>query len=340
MKLRKILALLLCMGIVLTGCTQDNKDVVSDNNDKVNDQVEQTEGNDKKLKIGVSQLMQHLALDASRDGFLDELKNLGIDAEILEQNAQGDIPNTQVIADKFVKDKVDLIFAIATPPCQAAQKAVNGTEIPIVFTAVADPVYSGIVEAMDITDKNTTGVTNAAPIKENLELFLLLKEDIKSIGIIYNTGESNSQAQVDTVEGLAKDLGITIEKVGISVTGDIPQAVATVAKKAEGLYIITDNMVAASIPLVARLALENSLITVTADGSSLEEGLMMSNGVNYYDIGRQTAIQAKRILIDKIPVSEIPVEYGIIEKKVNVEVAQKLGYTKDHPAFEGAKFVE
>ena len=119
--------------------------------------------------------MQHPALDASRQGFIDEMEKLGVEVEFIDQNAQADINNAQMIAEKFVKDDVDLIFSIATLTSQAAKKAIEGTKIPLVFTAVTDPVFSELVTALDVTDNNITGVVDAAPIKENLELFKLLK---------------------------------------------------------------------------------------------------------------------------------------------------------------------
>lgn len=339
MKLKKILAAILCIGVMLTGCTSNEKP--NDNN--VNDNSNNIEP--EKFKIGITQIIQHPALDASRQGFVDELKNLGIEAEIFEQNAQGDVANAQIIAEKFVKDKVDLIFSIATPTSQAAKQAVMKTDIPVVFTAVTDPVYAELVEDRNITDKNITGVTDTAPVeapaKDNLQLFFDLKDDVKSIGIIYNTGELNSQAQVEEAELYAKELGITIEKVGISSANDIPQAISTIAKKADGLYIITDNMVASAISTVANMALENKLPTVSADGTHVDEGIMMSNGISYYEIGRESAAIAKKILVDKVPVSEIPVQDSSkVEKIVNLNVAKELGFEKDNKAFEGANFLE
>jgi len=182
---------------------------------------------------------------------------------------------------------------------------------------------------------------DAAPIKENLEMFKDLKENIKTIGIIYNIGESNSEVQVEQTKAIAKELGLVIETVGITSVNDIPQAVSTISKKTEGLYVITDNMVAASISLVAKLAKENKLITVSADSTHVAEGIMISKGINYYEIGKQSAVIAKQILVDKKNVVDIPVQAsGNLEKVVNVKTAEALGFGKDHIAFENAEFIE
>lgn len=334
--IKKLLALTICIPMILAGCSQPENNAQEQ---KPADQPAQE--TQQEFKIGITQIVQHPALDASRQGFIDELKNLGVNAVFDEQNAQGDIANAQMIAQKFVKDDVDLIFSIATPTSQAAKKAIEGTDIPMVFTAVTDPVFSQLVEARDKTDKNITGVDDAAPVKENLQMFTKLKSDIKTIGIIYNIGETNSEVQVKNAKAAAAELGLTIETVGIATVNDIPQAMDTVSKNAEGLYIITDNMVASSISLVAKLAEEKKLITVSADGGHVDEGILMSQGISFYEIGRQTAIMAKKILVDKIPTSEIHVESSPnLEIKVNTKVMESLGLTKDNKAFEGAKFVE
>ena len=322
--IKKSTAILLAITVILTGCntgtsgapeaskTPEAPATSETNNPPASNETE-------KFTIGISQIIQHPALDASRQGFIDEMETLGVKVEFFDQNAQGDINNAQMIAEKFVKDKVDLIFTIATPTSQAAKKAIEGTDIPLVFTAVTDPVFSELVTAMDVTDNNITGVVDAAPIKENLELFKELKEDIKTVGIIYNIGESNSEVQVNQTKEIAEELGLTIETVGITTINDIPQAMNTISKKAEGLYIITDNMVASAMELVANLAEENSMLTVSADGSHVDQGILVSKGISYYTIGQESARIAKQILVDKKDVADIPVQTSDYEKKVNLK---------------------
>lgn len=344
--IKKLIALSVCIPMILTGCGTANPDNQSEKQPKTEaneneNKKEETQSTDEQFSVGIAQLVEHPALDASRQGFIDELKNLGVNVIIDEKSAQGDVSNAKVIAEKFVKDDVDLIFSIATLTAQASKKAIEGTDIPMVFTAVTDPVYSQLVTAMDVTDSNITGVVDAAPIKEDLQLFKDLKEDSKVIGIIYNTGESNSEVQVNQTTEIAKELGLTIEAVGITSVNDIAQAVDTISKKADGLYVITDNLVAPSISLVANLAQEKNLITVSADGTHVDEGIMVSKGISYYGIGKQSAVIAKQILVDKVKVEDIPVQTAPeFDKRVNVKVAEALGFTKDNKAFEDAEFVE
>lgn len=337
--IKKITSATLITAMLLTGCAQTTAKT-TEPTVKPNEQVTEEKA-EETFTIGISQLVEHPALDASKQGFIEEMKNQEINVEFIDQSAQGDIANAQMIAEKFVKDDVDLIFTIATLSAQAAKQAIKETEIPMVFTAVTDPVFSQLVTDFNVTDNNITGVVDAAPIKENLELFKELKEDIKSIGIIYNIGESNSEVQVEQTKEIAKALGLEIETVGITSVNDIPQAVDTISKKVEGLYIITDNMVASAMALVAKLAEENGLLTVSADGSHVAEGILVSKGISYFEIGKQSAVIAKQILLDKIDVKDIPVQASDnLEKKVNVKTAEALGLTKDNKAFEGAEFVE
>lgn len=337
--IKKVISIALIISVILTGCAQGTAQTTEPKQEPKEQAAE--EKADESFTIGISQLVEHPALDASRQGFIDEMKSLGVNVEFLEQNAQGDIANAQMIAEKFIKDDVDLIFTIATLSAQAAKQAIEGTDIPMVFTAVTDPVFSQLVSDLNVTDNNITGVVDAAPIKENLELFKELKEDIKTIGIIFNIGESNSEVQVEQTKEIAKELGLQIETVGISSVNDIPQAVDTISKKADALYIITDNMVASSISLVAKLAQDNGLMTVSADGSHVAEGIMVSKGISYYEIGKQSAIIAKQVLIDKKIIADIPVQASDnLEKLVNVKTAEALGFTKNHKAFEGAELIE
>lgn len=338
-KIKKLLVLSICVPMILTGCSQPVKEAekTAEAPAVTNEVATETK---EEFTIGITQIVEHPALDASRQGFIDELKNLGVNVIIDAKNAQGDVSNAQIIAEKFVKDDVDLIFSIATMTSQAAKKAIEGTDIPLVFTAVSDPVFSQLVKDRNITDNNVTGVDDAAPIKENIELFTQLNENVKAIGIIYNTGESNSEVQVNKTKEIAKEMGITIETVGITTVNDIPQAVSTLAKKVDGLYIVTDNLVASSISLVAKLAEENKLITVSADGTHVDEGIMMAKGISFYGIGKQSAVMVKKILVDKIDIKDIPVESAPeFEKRVNTRVMEALGFSKDNKAFEGAEFV-
>ena len=318
----KLVSLLLLGLVILNGCT------LKDNN------TGNTSG-ENVYRIGISQLIEHPALDDARKGFEDGLKELGVNVEIDYQNAQGDIANTMGIAQKFVKDKVDLIFAIATPAAQSAKQATS--DIPVLFSAVTDPVQSGIVEDWEKVGGNVTGTSDKASTEEQLKMFKEIDPSIKKIGILYNTSESNSEIQIEEVESIAPQVGLEVETVGINNVSELSQAIGSLVKKVDALYMITDNMVAASVELTSKTAIENKMITVSAEETQVRGGLLVTNGLSYYELGKQTAQMAKEILVDKKDISTIPV--GLAQKTIttyNGKTLKALGLDPENPLFKDA----
>lgn len=285
--------------------------------------------------IGISQLADHPALDDARKGFEDGLKELGIDAEIVYQNAQGDIPNTVTISQKFVNDGVDLIYAIATPAAQSAKQATD--EIPVLFSAVTDPVQSEIVEDWKNVGGNVTGTSDKAPVEAQLKMFKEIDPSIKTIGVIYNTSEANSEIQLEEVKALAPKEGLEVVAVGVTTVSEMPQALDSLLADVDALYALSDNLVASSVELVTQKLIENNMISVCAEESQVGGGILVTNGLSYYELGKQTAQMAKEILVDGKNVSEIPV--GLAEKTVttvNQNSLKALGLDENLEIFKDA----
>lgn len=293
----------------------------------------------KKFKIGISQFAEHPALDDVRRGFEDELKSLGVEADITYKNSQGDTGVAGVIAQKFVSDKSDLIFGIATVSAQAAKQSTD--KIPVLFSAVTDPVNSQLVKTMDKVGGNVTGTTDATPMEKQLELFKKINPEIKRIGIIYNTSESNSEIQVANAKEIGTKLGLEIRAVGVNNINDIPQAVNSLVSKVDGFYTITDNIVASAINLISMAANERGLVTVGAEEAHVKGGILLTDGLSYYELGRQTGRMAKKILVDGKKPEDMPVEtLANTTKVVNEKTMKKLKLNKELPVFEGAEFIE
>ncbi|GAA6324389.1 ABC transporter substrate-binding protein [Fusobacterium ulcerans] len=293
----------------------------------------------KKFKIGISQFAEHPALDDVRRGFEDELKSLGVEADITYKNSQGDTGVAGVIAQKFVSDKSDLIFGIATVSAQAAKQSTD--RIPVLFSAVTDPVNSQLVKTMDKVGGNVTGTTDATPMEKQLELFKKINPEIKRIGIIYNTSESNSEIQVANAKEIGAKLGLEIRAVGVNNINDIPQAVNSLVSKVDGFYTITDNIVASAINLISMAANERGLVTVGAEEAHVKGGILLTDGLSYYELGRQTGRMAKEILVDGKKPEDMPVEtLANTTKVVNEKTMKKLKLNKELPVFEGAEFIE
>lgn len=293
----------------------------------------------KKFKIGISQFAEHPALDDVRKGFEDELKSLGVNADIIYKNSQGDTGVAGVIAQKFVSDKSDLIFGIATVSAQAAKQSTD--KIPVLFSAVTDPVNSQLVKTIDKVGGNVTGTTDATPMEKQLGLFQKIDPKIKKVGIIYNTSESNSEIQVANAKEIGAKLGLEIRAVGVNNINDIPQAVNSMISKVDGFYTITDNIVASAINLISMAANERGMVTIGAEEAHVKGGILLTDGLSYYELGRQTGRMAKEILVDGKKPEDMPVEtLANTTKVVNVKTMNNLKLNKELPVFEGAEFIE
>ena len=318
-KFSKVVLLAVAVMMMVTGCSID-KSVNAD---------------DDAFEIGIIQLAQHPALDDARAGFEEGLKELGVNVKVHYQNAGGEIPNTLTISEKFVSDGVDLIYAIATPAAQSAKQSTS--DIPILFSAVTDPVLAELVDSMENPGANVTGTSDLSPMDRQLQLFKDLDHTIEKVGIIYNTSEPNSQVQVEQAKELAPNVGIEIVEVGISNINDITLALDSIVGKVDAIYTITDNMVASSIGLVANKAIEHGLITIGGEDSHVDGGILMTDGISYFELGKQTARMAKEILVDGKSPSEIPSETAINTSKVfNEETLNLLNLDQNNKAFEDA----
>lgn len=335
-KIIKVLLLITSISILLVGCNKKEKV----NNEEVkNENVTDSQSENKKYVIGINQHMEHKALDDAKEGFIDGLKELGIDAEIIDKNAQGEISNSTTIAQKFASDKVDLIYAIATP---AAQNSATATQdIPILFTAVTDAEGANLVKSNENPGGNVTGTSDAADIKSQLEMFKEIDPSIETIGIIYNLSEQNSVVQVNIVESLVDELSLKLKTVGIDNINDMPQGIQTLIKDSDAVYIVSDNMVAKSIDLLSSELIKNNKISISGEESQVHGGALLTNGLKYYDLGKITAEMAKEILVDGKNPSDMAVRYAVDKTiLVNTKTMEALGIDKDHPLLKDAEFTE
>jgi putative tryptophan/tyrosine transport system substrate-binding protein len=261
----------------------------------------------KEFKVGISQFAPHPSLDAATEGFKKALKDKGIKVTFDEQNAQADMNNTQTIANNFVGDKVDLIFANATPSATAALNATK--DIPIIFTSVTDPVGAGLVEAFDKPGKNITGTTDNHPdaTKKTID-FITDEVKAKKVGVIYNSGEQNSVVQVKEVKKLAEEKGAKLVEVSVSTTAEVKQAAESLVGRVDAIYIPTDNTVVTALDSVISVANSKKIPLFVGELDSMKKGAVAASGFSYYDLGYQSGLMAADILSGKKKASEIPVE--------------------------------
>lgn len=279
-----------------------------------------------KIRIGINQLVQHPALDSAREGFIEGLKEKGYEdnknISIDYQNAQGDNATSQTIAQKFVADKKDLILAIATPAAQAVYNATK--DIPTVFTAVTDPIAAEIAKDWKSSGTNLTGVSDMVPVDKQLELLLKLKPDVKTIGVIYNTSEANSEVQVEALKKEAEKVNLKVKEIGITNVNEINQNLTSAIKDIDALYTPTDNTVASAYDLVGQIAIKNNIPILGAEEAVVSKGGLCSIGIDYFKLGKETAYKAVEILEGKKP-NEIEITtLSDMNITINTDVATKL----------------
>lgn len=281
----------------------------------------------KTIKIGVIQLVEHSALDSNYKGFVDGLAEAGyVDGENIKidyQNAQGEQSNCVTIAQKFINGKSDLIFAIATP---AAQAVANLTKkIPIVISSVTDPESAKLVKSNTAPGGNVTGTSDLTPCAAQMELITKLFPEAKTVGMLYCSSEQNSHFQIQLAEQACDKLGLKYVEATVSNSNEIQQVTQSLCAKVDVIYSPTDNMIAAGMPLVGQVAIENKIPVITGEEGMCKAGGLATYGINYYELGKQTAKMAVEILNGKKP-ADMPIEYlTTCDFVVNEDTAKALG---------------
>ncbi len=310
--LRLLLAVSL-LGLVLVGCSPG----------------EQGPDTAESFKIGISQIDEHPALDAARQGFIDGLSELGYqegqDVEFIFKSAQGDTDTCRTIAEMFKEDQVDLILAIATPNAQAAANVIN--DIPIVITAITDPVLAGLADSLEKPGGNISGTTDMNPVREQIALVKEMLPEAAALGVIYNSGEDNSLVQIDIAREAAPEFGLELVEATVTNKSEVNQAALSLVGKVDAIYVPTDNTVAAALSAVIKVANSAGIPVFGSESAHVELGGLATFGIDYYLLGRQTAGVADEILQGKNP-GDISIE-GSRDLKliINKQAAAELGLT-------------
>ena len=286
---------------------------------------------EKTYKIGVVQLMQHGSLDQANQGMIDGLAAegfvVGENLEVDQQNAQGDQSNLQSIAQQFLSNEVDLIMAIATPAAQVMASATE--EIPIIGTAITSYTEAELVESDENPNTNVTGTHDMTPIAEQIDLILQVVPDAKTIGTIYTSSEANSIVQIEMMEQVCAERGLSIVKRTISTVNDIQQAAQSMVEEGvDAVWLATDNNVASAMPQVVGVTDEAGLITVCGATSMVEAGGTLTYGINYYYIGYDAGVMAAQILKGEAEPATMAVQGPKVENMdliVNMDAVEYMG---------------
>lgn len=283
----------------------------------------------KVYNVGIVQIVQHEALDDSRKGFIEGMKNKGFvegkNVKYDQQNAQGDQSNLQTIAQRFVNNKVDLICAISTP---AAQTMASATKtIPIVGNAITSYETAKLVKSDKKPDTNVTGANDMAPVAAQIDLALKLKPQTKKAGLMFTSSEVNSQIQINMAKDQLKKKGIAFEEGSVNSVNDIQEvARSLISKGVEFIYVPTDNIIASATPALVAIANEAKVPVIAADGILLKMGAAASVNIEFYKLGVVSGEMAGDILLGKSKPQDMPIasqkEFNPV---INKAQAEKLG---------------
>lgn len=282
-----------------------------------------------KIRIGVIQLVEHAALDASYNGFVDALAAAGyVDGQNISidyQNAQGEQANCNTIAQKFVNDRVDLILAIATPAAQAVANLTK--DIPILITAVTDPETAQLVKSNERPGTNVTGTSDLTPCAAQIQLLKRILPDAKTVGMLFCSSEQNSYFQIALAKAECDRLGLKYADYTVSNPNEIQQVVQSMAGKVDAIYAPTDNMIAAGMVTVAQVATAAKLPVICGEEGMVDAGGLATYGIDYYALGKQTGVMAVNVLGGGKP-ADMPIQYlAGGELKVNETTRAALGIT-------------
>jgi len=287
-------------------------------------------GDEKVYNIGIVQYVDHVALDAAREGFIAALKDNGyVDGENIKidlQNAQADQSNLSTISDRFVSNNSDLVLAIATPATQAI--AGKTTDIPILGTAVTDYVSARLVDSNEAPGGNVTGTTDMNPIKEQIDLLVQLVPDAKTVGLLYTSSEDNSILQAKLAKEAIEAKGLKYVEVTVTNSNDVQQATQSIVDQCDAIYIPTDNVFASAMPVVHGVTAESKTPVICGESGMVNSGGLATLGINYYDLGYQTGLMGVKILKGEAETATMPIEASTkFDFAINGTVAEEIGLT-------------
>ena len=313
--MKRTLALLMASALMLSlaGCSQTVGSSSS--------------GEAETLRIGIIQPMEHESLDAAREGFVQALADHGYtdgDTIVLDyQNAQGDSSALLTISQRFVGDDCDLVLAIGTGAAQSI--ASQTSEIPVLITAVTDPVDAGLVQSSEAPGTNVTGTNDMNPIREQLELIPEILPDAQTVGLLYTSSEDNSILQIEEAKAILEEMNLDYVEQTVTGSNDVQQAVQSIVTRCDAIYIPTDNTFASAMPLVGSVVMESGTPVICGATGMVEAGGLITLGLNYYNLGYQTGEMAVQVLEGADPASMPVQSQNQYDYVVNEEMLSALG---------------
>lgn len=322
---KKVLSVVLaaiCTMSLMTGCGD------------AKDSTEKGSAGGDSYTVGISQFAEHGSLDNCREGFIEGLKEEGIEEgknlKIDYQNAQTDTGTASTIADSFISEKADMICAIATPCAASAYNSAMNADTPVVYTAVSDPVAAGLANDDGTSVGNITGSSDILPVEEQLKMIRQMMPDAKKIGILYTTSEANSCSTIEEYKKLAGDYDFEIVDTGINTSADVEIAAADLVTKVDCLCNLTDNTVVNALQTVLDKANGANIPVFGSEIEQVKSGCVASMGIDYYQLGIETGKMAAKILKGEEKASDTPyITASKAQLYVNTAAADKIGMKLD-----------
>jgi putative ABC transport system substrate-binding protein len=338
--MKKTMAMLLTAvmsAALLSGCASSNEtsqshSAGSGTSSSQENSSQAASGTGEGYTIGIGQYAEHGSLDNCREGFLAGLAEEGfVEGEnltVLYQNAQADGGTASQIATNFAGNEVDLMCGIATPMAQSLYGVALKSQIPVIFTAVTDPVAAELANADGTPVGEITGTSDTLPVEAQLKMIRSILPDAKTIGIMYTTSEVNSESTIAQYKELAPGYGFEIVESGVSSSADIPLAADTLLNKVDCLTNLTDNNVVSSLPVILNKAGAKNIPVFGSEIEQVKIGCLAAMGLDYIELGKQTGHMAAKVLKGEAKASEL--NYEILKDAAfygNTKVAENLGIT-------------
>lgn len=288
-------------------------------------------GTNGNYKIGIGQFAQHPSLDNCREGFKQGLAELGYiegkNVTYYYDNAETNGGFANQIYTSYINNNLDMMVAIATPMAQSAYSLARDKDIPIIYTAITDPIAAELANQDGTPIGNITGTSDKLPVKEQLELIHSMYKNAKRVGILFTTSEVNSLSSIAEYKKYAPEYGIEIIEKGINDTSDMPLACGSLLSQVDVVTNVTDNTVVAALPVLLEKANAKKIPVFGSEIEQVKMGCIACMGLDYIELGKQTGRMAAKILSGEKKASEMP--YEVIENAslyINEAAAEKLGY--------------
>lgn len=332
--IKKLIALALCALLVFSFAACSGKEDAQTTTDE-NSTAPVTSTDDKQLKVGVIQYVSHSSLDNCYKGIEQALEKSGLNYKIDRQigsNTTADA-DCSTYAKNMVAQKYDIIYAIATPAATSAYAATEGTDIPVIFCAVSDPVKAKLVETKENPGGLCSGTSDVLDLDAQVDLIQAMQPDVKSIGILYTTSESNSITQLGMLKEICSKRGITVEATGVQNDADIPSAAAALCSKVDCINNFTDNMVVKNLSVVLDAAKSANIPVYGSEVEQVKKGCLAAVSIEYVALGEVTGQMGIDVLkgadISKMAVKSISEATPVVNTEVlaNLKMEMPAAYT-------------